>query len=141
MAFVVNEYGRIDGIVTMEDLIEELVGEIYDETDPDRTTVRREPDGTIVVPGRYPVHDLSDIGIDLPAGDYATIAGLLLDDLGRIPTIGSTTTINGWTLEVRDITDHTIASIALSEPPPESAPTSPTGADVDSAPTHHRTQE
>ncbi len=90
MAIVVNEHGGVAGIVTMEDLVEELVGEIYDETDRDLTTVRREPDGTIVLPGTFPIHDLHDIDVELPDGDYATVAGLVLEHLGRIPSVGDT---------------------------------------------------
>ncbi|MEZ5226990.1 MAG: transporter associated domain-containing protein [Acidimicrobiales bacterium] len=85
MALVVNEHGGVEGIVTIEDLLEELVGEIYDETDPDPTTVRTEGHGTLIVPGAYPVHDLADIGVEMPSGNYTTIAGLVLDQLGRIP--------------------------------------------------------
>ena len=115
MAIVVNEHGGVAGIVTMEDLIEELVGEIYDETDPDLTTVRHEPDGTIVLPGTFPIHDLGDIGVQLPDGDYATVAGLMLEHLGRIPTVGDSVTIVGWELHVREMERHSITEVALTE--------------------------
>ncbi len=86
LALVVDEHGAAAGIVTIEDLLEELVGEIYDETDRDVVSVRREPDGSLVLPGRFPVHDLVDVGIDdMPEGPYATVAGLVLDRLGRVP--------------------------------------------------------
>ncbi|MET0662163.1 MAG: hemolysin family protein [Ilumatobacteraceae bacterium] len=117
MAVVVNEHGGVAGIVTMEDLVEELVGEIYDETDPDLTTVHHEPDGTIVVPGTFPVHDLDDIGVDLPTGDYATVAGLLLDRLGRIPVVGIRVEIDDWNAEVRAMERHSITEVALSPIP------------------------
>jgi putative hemolysin len=100
MAIVVNEYGATEGIVTLEDLIEELVGEIYDETDRDLGAVQRQPDGAFVLAGTFPVHDLTDLGIDLPEGDYATMAGLVLDRLGHVPTTaGETVDIDGWRLE------------------------------------------
>ncbi len=113
IGLVVNERGVAVGIVTVEDLVEEVVGEIYDETDPDLATVRHDPDGTIVIPGRFPVHDLGDIGIELPSGDYATVAGLLLDRLGRFPEIGTVTRIDEWDLEVRAIHRHGISEVAL----------------------------
>ena len=86
LALVVDEHGAAAGIVTVEDLLEELVGEIYDESDRDVVGVRREPDGSLVMPGRFPVHDLVDVGVDdMPEGSYATVAGLVLDLLGRVP--------------------------------------------------------
>ncbi|MBI1845113.1 MAG: HlyC/CorC family transporter, partial [Actinobacteria bacterium] len=63
MAVVVDEHGSTTGIITVEDLVEELVGEIYDETDRDVMAVRRESDGSMLVPGGFPVHDLPDIGL------------------------------------------------------------------------------
>jgi putative hemolysin len=114
MALVINEHGGAEGIVTVEDLVEELVGEIYDETDRDLLAVRHEPDGVIVVPGRFPIHDLRDIGVDLPAGDYATIAGLVLECLGRIPDIGDRCEVGGWSIEVRAMHRHGITELALS---------------------------
>jgi putative hemolysin len=113
MAVVVDEYGRSLGIVTVEDLVEELVGEIWDETDPDRQTVIREADGTIVLPGTYPVHDLVDLDIELPDGDYTTIAGLVLDELSRFPRAGETIDIDGWRITIRSVGRHRITLVAL----------------------------
>jgi putative hemolysin len=113
IALVVNEHGGSSGIVTVEDLVEELVGEIYDETDPDHATVRHDDDGTIVLPGRFPVHDLPDIGVALPGGDYATVAGLVLKRLGRLPNVGDTVTLDGFELEVREVRRHSIGEVAI----------------------------
>jgi len=121
MAVVVNEHGGVAGIVTMEDLVEELVGEIYDETDPDLATVRREPDGTIVLPGTFPVHDLDDLDVQLPTGDYATVAGLLLERLGRIPVVGVRIALDGWEIEIRAMQRHSITEVALTRIDPMSS--------------------
>ncbi len=59
-AIVINEYGGIEGIVTVKDLLEELVGEIYDEFDQDSRGIRREPDGSVLTPGSFPINDLAD---------------------------------------------------------------------------------
>ncbi len=125
MALVVDEHGGAAGIVTVEDLVEELVGEIYDETDPDLAAVVREAGGTIVLPGRFPIHDLPDIGVELPEGDYATVAGLVLELLGRIPVAGDHATIDGWHLEVRTMRGRAVTEISLS--PHDAGHHEPTG--------------
>ena len=116
-AIVIDERGAADGIVTIEDVLEEIVGEIYDESDRDLATARREPDGSLVVPGGFPVHDLDDLGVDLPdrpPGDYATLAGMLLVVLGHIPERpGEEVRLDGWIAEVLAVEGHAITLVRL----------------------------
>lgn len=117
-ALVVDERGGVAGIVTIEDLLEEIVGEMYDETDRDVLAVRRMPDGSLVLPGTFPIHDLPDIDVDLGLGDgdgdYTTIAGLVLARLGRIPsTVGGRVELAGWTIEVTGISRRAITEVRL----------------------------
>jgi putative hemolysin len=115
MALVIDEHGSPAGIVTVEDLVEELVGEIYDETDRDVLAVRRDVDGSMSLPGGFPVHDLEDLGVhDAPEGGYATVAGLVLDRLGRVPDApGDRVRIDGWEIEVTAIEGHAITQVRL----------------------------
>lgn len=113
MAIVVNERGGAEGIVTMEDLVEELVGEIYDETDPRQVVVHRELDGTVVVPGDYSVHDLADIDVEVPAGRYATVAGFVLYSLGRLPAVGARVELDEYIVEVRSMDHFRITEVAI----------------------------
>jgi putative hemolysin len=113
LAIVLNEYGGTEGIVTVEDLLEELVGEIYDEFDRDSQGIQYQPDGSIVLPGQFPVHDLPDLGITLPAGPYATVAGLILNRLGRLPGRGDAVEVDRWRLEILEVDRRAIVRVRL----------------------------
>lgn len=114
MAVVIDEHGGVEGLITVEDLVEELVGEIWDETDPDIQAVRRDPEGSLVVVGSYPMHDLVDLGVEAPPGEYTTVAGLILEKLGRIPDPGDYVDVDDWRFEVVDATDRVINFVRLS---------------------------
>lgn len=118
MALVVDEHGGVEGIVTVEDMIEELVGEIYDEADPDLIAVRRRGDGSLVVPGGFPVHDLADLGIEVPRGDQTTVAGLVLSRLGKIPQAeGDIVTSGDWELTVTGLVGRRITEVTIKPRP------------------------
>lgn len=116
MALVVDEHGGVEGIVTIEDMVEELVGEIYDETDTDLISVRRLDDGSVVVPGSFPLHDLIDLGIEVVDDKHATTAGLILGHLAHFPhAAGDRVQVGRWTFEVRRVTGRRITEVAIRE--------------------------
>lgn len=113
MAVVIDEHGSAAGIVTIEDLVEELVGEIYDEADRDVVAVSHGRDGSMTLAGGFPIHDLVDVGIeDVPNGPYATLAGLLLERLGRIPERpGDIVEVGEWSFEVTAVDRRAIVEV------------------------------
>ncbi len=135
LALVADEHGAAAGIVTVEDLLEELVGEIYDESDRDVVGVRREADGSLVMPGRFPVHDLVDVGVeDVPEGPYATVAGLVLDQLGRVPDgPGDLVIVAGRTIEVLAVDGRAITEVRIGPPADHSPPGPPVGVGGDAS--------
>lgn len=120
LAVVVDEYGGVDGIVTLEDLLEELVGEIYDEFDRDMLDLEWQDDGSLIVRGSFGIHDLDEAEVELPEGDYSTVAGLVLDDLGRMAVAGDQVEAGDWTIEVLGVTGTTVERVRLTRTLPDS---------------------
>jgi len=112
---VIDEHGGCAGIVTVEDLVEELVGEIYDEEDRDVLSVERDDDGALVLPGSFPVHDLGDVGIDLVAGSAVSVAGVALEVLGHVPVRGEHAMIGGYDIEVLEVDRQLIKTVRVTK--------------------------
>ncbi|MGY1591532.1 hemolysin family protein [Geodermatophilus sp. SYSU D00708] len=119
LAIVVDEYGGTDGIVTLEDLIEEVIGEIYDEYDEDVTDDGGEvPGGPHEVDGLLNLDDFREAtGLQLPEGPYETVAGYVLAVLGKLPEPGDSVTVEGRTLTVLELDGRRIARISVSRAP------------------------
>jgi CBS domain containing-hemolysin-like protein len=100
VAVVVDEYGGTAGLVTIEDVLEEIVGEITDEYDVARVDVERLPDGSVRVSSRYPVDDLEEItGVAVDDDDVDSVGGLMAKHLGRVPIAGSVVEVDGLRFE------------------------------------------
>lgn len=120
LALVVDEYGGTAGLVTLEDLIEELVGEIVDEYDVEEPPIRRLPDGSRSVSGRLTVDALAEeLGVELPTGTWDTVSGLLSDLLGRVPLQGDAVSVAGWRLEAERVQGNRVSRVrVVPEPVP-----------------------
>ena len=121
-AVVIDEYGGTAGIITVEDVLEELVGEIEDEFDREGMLVRRLGAGRHVIRASLRMDRLKDlVGLELPEGEYETVAGYVLDQLGRIPDGGEVVAHDGWELTVTGVEGVRITEIVvqrLAEPAP-----------------------
>jgi CBS domain containing-hemolysin-like protein len=117
MAIVVDEYGRTEGIVTVEDIIEEVVGEISDETDPAGGAVRRLANGEWFVRGHVAVSDLVDYGLELPVDTdaYNSVGGFVFDQLGRLPKRGDTVSADGYSIRVESVRENRIEAVRIRE--------------------------
>lgn len=117
MAVVIDEYGAAAGIVTVEDIVEQVVGEIVDEHDRTGATVERLPDGSYRVAGRERIQDLNDaLDWDLPSGDFETVAGLVLATVHRIPLVGEEFQVGRYTFTVLEADQRRISSIRITPP-------------------------
>jgi len=130
MAVVVDEYGRVNGVVTVEDIIEEVVGEIDDETDPAAGQVRELPNGDLLARGHVAVSDLLDHDVELPVDTdaYNSVGGFIFHELGRLPKRGDTVHAAGYTLRVESVRDNRVEAVRISDRGVQGRRRRPTGA-------------
>jgi CBS domain containing-hemolysin-like protein len=126
MAIVVDEYGGSTGVVTLEDILEQIVGEIRDEHDRTPASVDRLPDGSYWVAARTNIEELNEaLDWALPKRDYETVAGLVLATLHRIPRTGEEFQVGGYTITVLEADSRHVAAVKIV-PPPMTATSEPT---------------
>ncbi|WP_156727588.1 hemolysin family protein [Streptomyces apocyni] len=122
MAVIIDEYGGTAGVASVEDIVEEVVGEVRDEHDPvevpDLLPVAADDDGRTAwdADGSVRIDQLAAIGLRAPEGPYETVAGLVANRLARIPAKGDTLTLDGWRLDVLEVAHHRADRIRLTEP-------------------------
>jgi CBS domain containing-hemolysin-like protein len=115
IAVLVDEYGGTAGLVTLEDVIEELVGEIQDEFDPDETIIEPLGGGAVRVDARVPVDEINDLlGIDLPHDDWDSVGGLVFNLLGRVPVPGESVDVDGHRLCAEKVTGRRISKVCIT---------------------------
>jgi putative hemolysin len=118
LAVVVDEYGGSTGVVSLEDILEQIVGEIQDEHDRTPASVDRLPDGSYWVAARTNIEELNEaLDWNLPKQDYETVAGLVLATLHRIPRMGEEFPIAGYTITVLDADARHVKAVKIAPPP------------------------
>ncbi len=115
LAIVVDEYGAVAGLVTIEDLLEEIVGDIRDEVEPHDKDIVAEREGVYLVRGQTELAEVADeLNVELEARDYSTVAGLVMSELGHVPAPGESLRKNGLLFEVVEATPRSVDKVRLS---------------------------
>ena len=119
LALVVDEHGGASGIITLEDIAEELVGDIWDEYDRQPTLVRTLADGSLVAAGSVHPERLVALGVGLPPGKYETLGGFVMHRLGHVPRVGDAVEEGGWRIRVSRMEGRRVREVRIgrSEPP------------------------
>ncbi|MGB0507913.1 MAG: transporter associated domain-containing protein, partial [Pikeienuella sp.] len=113
-ALVVDEYGDLQGLITLEDILEEIVGDITDEHDEEEETIEREADGSFEVDGDATIRDLNRFGDwSLPDEEATTVAGLVIHEAQSIPTVGQVFVFHGFRFEILERKRHQITRLRL----------------------------
>ena len=114
MAIVVDEYGGTDGLITVEDIVEEVVGEIVDETDRENPFIEQESENVWVVDGRFPVEDAAELGWPVEdSADYETIAGWLMSMLDSVPQVGEELAFDGYRFKIQAMRRRRISTVRV----------------------------
>jgi len=114
MAIVIDEWGSVEGLITIEDVLEEIVGEIQDEFDEGEAAIEPIGEGLFAVDGRIPITDVNEhFNLDLPHEDFETIGGYVLGSLGRPPEAGDSVEADGATLHVKSVDGQRVSMLTL----------------------------
>src|SRR5439155_11552170 len=120
IAIVLDEYGSVSGLVTIEDLLEEIVGEITDEYDREEVHVEPVDEDSFRVSGRVPIDEVNDLlDVELPHDEWDTVGGLIYGLLGAVPTQGATVTYDNLTFTVEKVQGRRIAKVLITRRPVE----------------------
>jgi putative hemolysin len=121
LAIVVDEYGGTDGIVTLEDLVEEVIGDIRDEGGaPAHDEPRRFSGGIVELDGKENLDEVEEVtGLELPEGPYATLGGYMMAELGRLPQEHDRVSHEGFLLDVIEVDGRRVARVRVTPPAPE----------------------
>ncbi len=127
LALIVDEHGGVTGIVTLEDIVEELVGDIRDEYDSGPAATRTQNDGSYLVPGSWRLDECErDTGLRLPHGDYETLSGLVMAHLGRVPQVGDRVETEHAIVRVEALNGFAVRSVRIAERPTAAEPAAST---------------
>ena len=142
MAIVVDEYGGTDGIVTLEDLIEEVVGDIRDEYDRGDTDSEQLVGGVVEVDGKVNLDEVAELtGLELPDGPYATVAGWVMAEVGRLPRLGDSVEHDGFRIEVIEVDGRRAARVRITPPAGDAVSDDDRADDAQSDDAHSETVE